>query len=194
MTGYGIHDQKNTSLLFLVSKLYTRKPLQKLKDRPLFKDIRRDLSPLSIENCDGTGLFPPDIPRQYYNQTLWCTSTGSILKPLVKVRNGLNTYWLLQYRPLPNHQILQLAHKPPLRDLGAAELPKAKDYIWGDQNIALSWSGNKTKPYSGQGLTAGLLHQIFHNLFCSYGLTRIHRRQRCADNNMTGDKIHQTPT
>lgn len=49
------------------------------------------LFPLCTENRYGTELFPHDIPRQYYNQTLWSDSTGSILKPLMKVRNGLIT-------------------------------------------------------------------------------------------------------
>ena len=74
-----------------VGQLYMEKPLWKLKDWPLLKGIRKDFFSLCTENHDGTEPFPHDIPRQYYDQTLWFDSTGSILKPLMKVRNGLIT-------------------------------------------------------------------------------------------------------
>lgn len=60
-------------------------------------------------------------------------------------------------------------------------------YIWEGQN---SWPGNKTKPPNCQSQSAGVLYQIFCNLFCSHALVETHRRGRCADANKMDDK-HQ---
>lgn len=55
------------------------------------------------------------------------------------------------------------------------------DYIQADQKCRLSWPSNKTKLYSYDGLTVGLLYQIFQNLACSYRLTGISKMEmyRC---------------
>lgn len=151
-SGQWIHDsvwqpwpKNHIVLFFLVSQLYTEKPLWKLKDCSLLK-------------LEGT-FFPSHWKSQWY-WTFPTWHTKAILQPNSVVwfhrqhpqasHEGQNWshYWLLWYWHLSNHQILQQAHKPPLCNLGAAELPKAKDYIWGAQKFARTWSRNKTKPYS----------------------------------------------
>ncbi|XP_058421605.1 endogenous retroviral envelope protein HEMO [Diceros bicornis minor] len=70
-------------------------------------------------------------------------------------------------------------------------LPNATDYIWVDQKSGLTWSGDKTRLYSCQNQTAGLLYQLFRNLFCSRRLTRAHGKWRCLGSNSASGTDHE---
>lgn len=72
----------------------------------------------------------------------------------------------------------QMFAKSPLHELGVSQLLLWLDcpipQTWIDQKSGWTWPDDKTKLYSCQSQTAGLLYQIFHNLFCSYKLTGVH--------------------
>ena len=83
--------------------------------------------------------------------------------------------YLLWHRCLPNHQMPN--HPCTTWGVSAApllRLSNTPNYTWIDQKSGWTWPDDKTKLYSCQSQTAGLLYQIFHNLFCSYKLTGVH--------------------
>lgn len=144
---------------------------------------------LWIENKHDNEPFLGDIPGQYCSQTLWCDPTGGILKPLQEaVSDSSTTLFGINISHISKWLTI---HPCTVWGIVAAcmiKLPNIVNYIWVDQKSGLTGLGDRTKLYSCQDQTTGLLYQLFGNLFCSHRLTGMVGKWRCLDTNSTNGK------